>query len=217
MTSSEAESLPEQEARQELVPESSRVSLTTATVAPYRLPNPWWKFWKRHKFGNPELEALFERYIYKFQYSSLRCMLVLLLILTLSLAVLNFVFVSHISVENISNVMMCVIFVIFLVYIHTKYMQPGHLVVVSFGLLFVCVCFAVLSLPVNYQGRPLLIFTPAEGVWRIALIILLTYIFLPLPLYVGVVTGMLLSIVHTAVSIFEATSYYGLLWRQVRI
>lgn len=169
----------------------------------------------RHRFENASHEKLFRRYIFHIQYTSVQVLLVLYITLTVALAVLNFVFVSRISVENISNIALCVIYVVILVFLHTKYMKVNNLQMICYAILIVCLCFSVLSLPVNFQERPKGVLTPAEGVWRVAFVILTVYAFLPFKLYVAMAFGILLPVIHSLVAILVANYFPSLLWRQV--
>ena len=173
------------------------------------------KIINRHRFENESHEKLFKRYIFHIQYTSVQVLLVLYITLTVALAILNFVFVSRISVENISNIALCVIYVVILVFLHTKYMKVNNLQLICYAILIVCLCFCVLSLPVNFQESPRGILTPAEGVWRVAFVILTVYAFLPFKLYVAIAFGILLPIIHSLVSIMVANFLPWLLWRQV--
>ena len=175
-----------------------------------------WKFWKRYKYDD-QTERLYRRYVYKLEYTRMQCLLVLLLILSLSMGILNFVFVTRASVENIANIVLCVIFVLLIVFVNTRYSGRKHLTVISYGVIMICACFAALSLPINFERRPDVILTPCEGLWRICLIILLMYLFLPLQLYMTIAVGGTLTIVHLLVSVFVASHFSELLWRQVSL
>lgn len=169
----------------------------------------------RYRYDDPDIENLYDRYVFHLQHTSIQCLLVLLITLTISIAVLNFIFVSHASVENVSNFSLCIIFVILLIFIHTRFMTVAQLPLTGYLIAFLCLCLAVVSMPVNFMEQADWIFTAADGVWRMCYIMIAVYAFLPLRIAVAVLIGLLLPVAHTCVSVFFATSYQWLLWRQV--
>ena len=173
-----------------------------------------WLFWRRQPI-TAYTDALYRRYVFRVERTRLQCHLVALLVLSLSMAILNFVFVSRVAAENVTNLLICVIAVVLIVVINTKYNRPAHVTAIAYVIGVVCLAFVVLSLPVNFDRRPDLILTPADGLWRLVLLLLLAYLFLPLPSHVIVPAGLLIAIAHVIVSIFVANHFPDLLWRQV--
>lgn len=177
---------------------------------------PWWyRITKRYVFPNEDLETIYQKYIFNLRVSSIVALLVLIVLLTATLAILNFLFVSHVTVENIYHIAQCVIFIFLLIYIHTKYMKENHLIVINIITLFLCVCFSVIALPVDFGDRPVQIHTPADGVWQITLVIFLIYALMPLKIYIAIGIGMILPIAHVLVSVFLTHYVQWLLWREV--
>ena len=177
----------------------------------------WKKVLHRYSFENEELESLYQRYIYKLRLSSVVAFLVLFIILTVTLSVLNFVFLSRVTVENLYHISMCGILSLLLVYIHSRYMNESHLVVLTAITYALCMCFSVIALPFNFGDRARVLYTPAEGVWQITLVIFLIYALLPLKIYIAIATGVLLPLIHVLVSVL-LTNHDNLpmsLWRQV--
>ena len=182
----------------------------------YPSKKPWWhKITRRYDFDSEDLEAIYQRYIFKLRLSSVVALLVLIIILTATLAILNFLFVSSVTVENIYHIAQCVIFFIILVYIHTKYMKEKHLLVLNIIILFLCICFSIIALPVDFGDRPDMLHTPANGVWQITLVVFLIYALMPLRIYIAVAAGIALPLAHIVVSVIMAQNDPMLLWRQV--
>ena len=174
-----------------------------------------WHVLHRHHFESPELEHMYLRYIYSLHHSGVQSFVILFVIVCAVLAVLNFVFVSHTTVENICYIALCVAYVLLLVFMHTSFMKPPIMFTLSLIVLVLCSCFVVISMPINYANRPLMQFTPAEGVWQVAWVVFMVYSFLPLRIYVAMTTGLVVTAAHVLVSIFETSSQDWLLWRQV--
>ena len=189
----------------------------TGGAYPSSTKRPWWqRLTRRYDFPTSDLEIIYQKYIFKLRLSSVVALLLLVIVLTATLAVLNFLFVSGVTVENISHVAQCVLFILLFVYIHTRYMQEAHLVVVNLIILFLCVCFAVVALPVEFGDRPGTgHHTPADGVWQVTLVVFLVYALLPFKIYVALAAGLLLPTTHVLVSIFITPHEQWLLWRQV--
>ena len=176
----------------------------------------WKKILHRNSFENEELESLYQRYIYKLRLSSVVAFLVLFIVLSATLSVLNFVFLSKVTLENLYHISMCGILSLLLVYIHSRYMNESHLVVLTAIIVALCMCFSVIALPLNFGDRPRVLYTPAEGVWQITLVVFLIYALLPLKIYIAIAIGVFLPLVHVLVSVLLADDFLPmLLWRQV--
>ena len=167
----------------------------------------WKKILHRYSFENEELETLYQRYIYKLRLSSVVAFLVLLIVLTATLSVLDFVFLSRVTVENLYHISVCGIFSLLLVYIHSRYMNDSHLVVLTAIVYALCLVFSIIALPLNFGDRPRVHYTPAEGVWQIILVVFLVYALLPLKIYIAIATGVLLPLVHVLVSVFPCQRF----------
>jgi hypothetical protein len=175
----------------------------------------WKRMFNRYRFDSLEVETLFKRYVFNLHKPNLISALVLYIILSATLAILNFVFVSHVTVENIFYLSQCAICIILLVYMHTKFMKESHVAPLSYMVVFLSLCVSVVSLPVTFENRPSVEFTPASGVWQTALVMYLVYSLVPLKIYVPVTLGLILPIIHILVSTFMANLHPWLLWREV--
>nr|KAG5708321.1 hypothetical protein BaRGS_034352 [Batillaria attramentaria] len=100
----------------------------------------------------------------------------------------------------------------------TRFMEETHFPVVSYVVLVFLVCFAAFSLPLDFgmtvPDKPDPVRTPADGVWETALVVFMVYALMPLRTLVAVVLGVLLPLMHLAVSAFVANTFPSLLWRQ---
>ena len=169
----------------------------------------------RHSFDNEELEVLYQSYTARIKQASMSNMLLLFIFLTATLGVLNFVYVHHVTVDNMYHLSMCGVFTILFIYINTKYMQESHLPVICYIAIFLCILFAVVSLPVDFGDRPDILYSPAEGVWEITLVIFMIYAMLPLRIYAAAIIGVLLPVGQITISLLLANNFPWLLWRQV--
>lgn len=171
----------------------------------------------RQRFENDELEALYQRYIFKLQQASIVSALALFVLLTAVLAVLEFVYSEGLTVSNVYHLIHCAVFSTMLVFLHTRWMQDGHAIVICYVILAFCVLFGVASFPVDFgvtTKAP--IPSAADGVWQIVFVTFTSYSMLPLRPYVSLVVGVVLPLAHILLVIFlvkEASEY---LWQQVR-
>ncbi|KAK7499422.1 hypothetical protein BaRGS_00009397, partial [Batillaria attramentaria] len=172
----------------------------------------------RYQFPCTELEDLYRRYVFKLQQSALTCLLALFAVLTLSLAVLNFAFAQYFTVLGLYMAVQWVAFSALLLFACTRFMEETHFPVVSYVVLVFLVCFAAFSLPLDFgmtvPDKPDPVRTPADGVWETALVVFMVYALMPLRTLVAVVLGVLLPLMHLAVSAFVANTFPSLLWRQ---
>ncbi|XP_041365496.1 adenylate cyclase type 1-like isoform X2 [Gigantopelta aegis] len=173
----------------------------------------------RYHFDNDELENLYKRYVYKLQQSSIGYMLALFIVLTLCLAVLNFVYAANVTVLGLYLGVQFLAFVGVFAYINTHLMQENHFSIVCYILLVFLICFAVFALPLDFgldlPGRPAKVPNPADGVWEVVFVIFMVYALMPLRTYIATVLGILLPVVHVIVSALLANNFPALLWRQL--
>ena len=172
---------------------------------------------QRHRFDNGELERMYRWWVFPVRRSALRAMLVLLIITTVTMTVLHFVFGSQITVESLGHIALSVLLVLILIFIHTRYLRPAQVPLLTGIILLLVVGLVTVSLPVNYVPVPPVVYTPADGLWQTLYVIVLVYVFLPLPLFITILTGILLPASQVVTSIFFAKSSSALLWRQVRL
>ena len=172
---------------------------------------------ERYGFGDLELEGLYRKFIYKLRLGALVAFLALFAILTAALSVLDFVYVSRVTVDNLYNICTCGVFSLLLVYVHSRYMTQAHLPVLTAIVFAMCACFSIIALPLSFGDRPRrVLYTPVEGVWELALVVFTVHALLPVRMYVALATGLLLPAAHVLVSVFLASDLLPeLLWRQV--
>lgn len=175
----------------------------------------------RHEYSCPDTEALYRAHVFPAERSGLGSLVLLMVAASASISVVNFIFVSRPSVENISSAVLCVLFVVLVVFMHTRYMSARHLAAVSFAVVLLCLCFAAVSFPIGYRqsNRRMTSSGDVGGVWRLAYVIFGVYVFVPLRIYVPLVVGFLLPLAHALTSIFVVggNEYSTLLWRQVGV
>lgn len=182
---------------------------------------------QRRHFDDPRTEALYARYMRRFDVNNIRCVIVLLLLLFACLSTLNFLFdVTPLTSQTVTYVALCVVLLILLIVIHTPFARrPRLLHVVVALLLIILVSYVIVSLPiivVHGGGRPayLRLEIPlrgvwVRGVWEISAVILITYTLLPCQLVVAIITGVLLTSAHVTVCLLFATAYDWHFCRQV--
>ncbi|XP_014242089.1 Ca(2+)/calmodulin-responsive adenylate cyclase isoform X3 [Cimex lectularius] len=171
----------------------------------------------RQRFENDELEALYQRYIFKLQHSSVTSVVCLFLILTALLANISFVYTRTLTAQNIYHILHCLLFLFLLVFLSTRYMQDTYLLWVCYVILFFCGTFVVVGLPLGPQTGLKLesrrVFP--EGVWQILFVLFIAYAMMPLKTWVAALFGLALPLVHLAVSAAFVDQFHHLLWQQV--
>lgn len=177
----------------------------------------------RHEYSCPDTEALYRAHVYPAERSGLGGLVLLMVAASASLSVVNVIFVSRPSVENVASAVLCVAFVVVAVFLFTRYMSARRVAAVSFAVVLLCLCFAAVSFPIGYHRssnrRTTTSSADVGGVWRLAYVIFAVYVFVPLRIYVPLVVGFLLPLAHALTSIFVASGneYSTLLWRQVGV
>jgi adenylate cyclase 1 len=71
----------------------------------------------RHRFENDELEALFQRYMFKVQHGSIASYVAIFIVLTAILATASFTMVQTPTVDNMYNSVHCLVFVIIFIFL----------------------------------------------------------------------------------------------------
>lgn len=182
------------------------------------------RVFNRHRFENDELECLYQRYVFKLQHSSVASVIVVFIILTSVLANLSFFYAHGPSTQNLYHIVHCLLFVILLIFLNTKYMHDSYLLWVCYTILFFCATFCIASLPVGSSSPSenlwLKIETRrviAEGVWPIVFVIFLGYTMLPIKILVAIGFGVTLPLIHMVTSIVFAQEFPHLTWQQVRV
>lgn len=173
----------------------------------------------RQRFENYELEALYQRYVFKLQQASITSVLALFIILTSILAVLSFVYVQMPTVSNLYHVAHACTFACILAFMNTRWMKDEHPIVVCYVILAFMVMFCVVAFPVDSssflkKGVPQQL-TVADGVWQILFVIFLSYSMLPLKPYVSLTIGIILPTAHTLVAVFIPKSFMDFMWQQL--
>lgn len=180
------------------------------------------RIFNRHRFENDELECLYQRYVFKLQHSSVASVIVLFIILTAILANLSFFYAQGPSVQSVYHMVHCVLFVILLIFLNTKYMHDTYLLWICYTILFFCFAFCIVSLPVGslstlettilkVENRRVI----AEGVWQIIFVIFLAYTMMPVKILVAISFGVSLPVIHIIISIIFAQEFAHLNFQQV--
>ncbi|OWF39366.1 Ca(2+)/calmodulin-responsive adenylate cyclase-like [Mizuhopecten yessoensis] len=199
--------------------EGDRINRETTPMLKHRTKSGLQTVLNRRKFDNDDLERLYKRYVFKLQQSAIGYMLGVLILLTATLAVLKFVYLSGLSVRGIYLAAQCVIFIAIFIFLHTKFMKEPYFKIVCYLLLMFLLGFAVMAFPLQLdpdvpgRARPLL--GPMDGVWEVMFVVFMIYSLMPLMTYVAVLTGILLPVCHMTVSAFIANNYPDFLWRQL--
>lgn len=175
----------------------------------------------RHRFENDELEALYQRYIFKLQHSSIASVVALFILLTAILANLSFAYVQAPTPQNIYHTVHCILFILLLVFLNTRFMQDAYLLWVCYVILFFCATFCAVALPMGgtegssasfrVETRRVIV----EGAWQIVFVIFISYAMMPLKTWISAAFGFLLPIAHVIVTVIYAKEYPYLKWQQV--
>lgn len=161
-------------------------------------------------FENSELEALYHRYIFKLQQSSIISALIVLALLSFVMAVLQFWYYQA-ATANVIGTYSLLQFLIFLgLFLLSFRMHDRQLLALCYVIISMCTLFCFLLLPFelhlsNLFGSGADWWTvpsrPAEGVWPIVFVIFLTYTMLPIKLWISVLFSTSLSAAHIVLSI----------------
>lgn len=171
-----------------------------------RLLNP-------HRFENDELEQLYQRYICKLQHSSVVAVVALFVLLTAILAALGLCYSYPLTTQNVYHGAHCVLFLLLLGFLHTRFMQDAYLLWVCYAVLFFLSTFCTVALPLYFSNTTVKV--AAEGTWQIVFVVFLAYAMMPLKAWIAAVFGFVLSCAHIAVSTIFVKGFQTLMWQQV--
>lgn len=171
-----------------------------------------------NRFSSEEMEALYQRYVFKLQQSSLVCMALLLTMLCLSLAALTSLYVKNYTAYSVYLYGQGLVFLGFFIYMKTKLreeylMSVNYSILIFMGILAVLSCPLPLGFPEELQDHKL---NMADGAWVVAFVIFNAYALMPLRTLAKCLFGGLLPLVHLLVSSQTCQYFPELLWRQVR-
>lgn len=177
----------------------------------------------RSRFENKELEALYQRYIFKLQQSSIMSVLLLFSLLTLAISSLEFYFNSIFTLLGLYCAFQSFIFIALFIISQVKVMQDSHLVSLCYAILISSILFAIINTPLKLdfmKDWPIKSawssdHAAAEGVWQIVFVIFLIYMLLPIKTRISVAVGICLSLLHLFISIYLAQLFSSLKWYQI--
>jgi len=107
------------------------------------------RLFNRRRFENSELEKLYQRYIFKLQQSSIISVLALFVLLTATLAGLQFYYEQTITIIGLYCLLQCIAFIgLFLL---SFKMQDSQLLALCYVILLFCVLFCLIFAPVNLK------------------------------------------------------------------
>lgn len=174
------------------------------------------RLWSRSRFESPELEALYQRYTFKLQQSSVVSAVSLFLLLTALQAAVSLGYSARLSPHSVYHLLHSLLFLILLLFLTTRYMQDTYLLWVCYVVLFFCCTYTAVSLPLGPTSLGLetrRVFP--EGVWPVLFALFLGYGMMPLRTWVAALFGAALPLVHLAVSAAVVDNFHQLLWQQV--
>ena len=183
------------------------------------------RLFNRRRFENKELEALYQRYIFKLNQSSIVSTLALFIVLTATLAGLQFYYEQTITIIGLYCLLQCLAFIgLFLL---SFKMHDHQLLALCYVILLFCVMFCIVFAPVNLKLSHKTDLTATnssvtsdqshwfvlklwnvdhlavEGVWQTVFVIFLTYTMLPIKTRISLFIGSVLSIAHMAVTLIS--------------
>jgi len=179
------------------------------------------RLFNRHRFENSELECLFRRYILRVQHASITSAVALFVVLTAAMATASFIKVQAPTLPNLYHSLHCGVFVILFIVLCTRSIEDLYLNYVCYTIIVFCTSFCVVALPVSfglvYPAYKELEHVEVEGVWQIVFSTFVVYSMLPLRTWVAISYGVLLSCLHTIISVVVMDSELRLLtqWQQV--
>lgn len=183
-----------------------------------------WIFQQR-RFENQELEQLYQRYIFKLQQTSIVSALLLLSLLSISIALLQFYYIQHtVTLIGIYSLIQSVIFL--LLFLSSFRMHDTQLLALCYVIIFFCILFCLLLSPIDnnlhYLWKLLIKWSssssssidndtatlisqqkPSDGLWAIVFVIFLTYTMLPIKILISFMFGLCISITHLSITIIN--------------
>ena len=170
------------------------------------------RLFNQRGFESIELEQLYQRYIFKLQQSSIVSALLLLALLSISIAFLQFIFLRSVTAIGLYCLVQCVVFVgLFMLSFR---MHDTQLLALCYVILMFCVLFCLLLAPLRLNLTHWNVLTwfsvpqkPAEGVWPIVFVVFLTYTMLPIKVAISLLFGIFLCASHIAISMNIVSSY----------
>ncbi|GLH15931.1 Uncharacterized protein GBIM_20331 [Gryllus bimaculatus] len=185
----------------------------------------------RHRFENDELEALYQRYIFKLQHGSVASAVGLFVLLTGVLANLSLAHAHAPTPQNVYHCVHCVLFALLLAFLNTRLMQDAYLLWVCYAVLFFCATFCAVALPLGpvdaaaagaggaggaggslrAESRRV----AAEGAWHVVFVVFLAYALMPLRAWVAAAFGLSLGAAHLLAAGALARDFPHLTWRQL--
>ncbi|KAI5709766.1 hypothetical protein M8J76_014242 [Diaphorina citri] len=179
----------------------------------------------KYRFENDELEQLYQRYIFKLQHSSVVSVVSLFIVLTAILCNLSFFYAQTFTAQNIYHLVHCLLFIVLLVFLNTKYFHDAYLLWVCYAILFFCTTFIFVSLPIFTSTNQSTFATGSlrmetkkvavEGVWQILFVVFLSYAMMPLKTWIAGTIGLLLSGLHLAIALTFAKEFSYIRWQQM--
>lgn len=173
----------------------------------------WQRLFHRHDFRRPGVERLYSVYAFRSRRSDVHSLGVLLVVVCLSLAVVDFAYALRPSVDSVAHVALAAAASVALVVLHTRLTTPARLPAVALFLVGVALVFAAVAmLPVARRTSR----APAEGVWQLCYATFVVYALTSLRLYVALLYGLIVCAGHGLLAVATASDVHpGLLWRQV--
>ncbi|CAG0881640.1 unnamed protein product [Cyprideis torosa] len=176
------------------------------------------RFLNRRRFENSELEGLFQRYIFKLQFSSVVSCVILFLLVTAILATVHLHSTQRVTVESAFFIVHFIVFLTLLVFLHTRWMQDVHLLWICYLIIFCLAGFCILNCPFDMgisiyfsAGQKM----PCDGIFELLVVLFLIYTLLPLKLSLVLAIGIGLSLVHMVAASTCTLAFPYPRWKQV--
>ncbi|KAJ6225324.1 hypothetical protein RDWZM_003869 [Blomia tropicalis] len=170
------------------------------------------RLFNHRRFENVELEHLYQRYIFKLQQSSIVSALLLLALLSISMAILQIYYRMALSAISLYCLVQFIVFVG--LFVLSFRMHDTQLLALCYVILLFCVLFCLMLAPIRLQLSTWNVLTwwsvphePTEGVWPIVFVVFLTYTMLPIKIFISMIFAILLCASHIAITM---TSMAGL-------
>lgn len=171
-----------------------------------------------NQFGSVEMEALYQRYVFKIQQSAMSCLTFLLSVLCFCLAILTTAFVHNYTVYSLVLYSQGLIFFLLLIYMKADRMKERHFFVVNYFVLLFATVLASMSVPFPLEavsGFEDHKFNMADGVWLVSFVVFNVYALMPIRTLLKCAFGLVVPLVHLVVSSYTCKELPDLLWRQV--
>lgn len=168
------------------------------------------------EFDCKELESLFQNYNLKLEQTSTLKALLVLIIMTATLALVELMSGPSLTISKGSHPVHCIIFVSLFIVTNVKYLQVTQLqqivkltLLFSFTFSFLCCPFYLGAYGLEPPS------SSDQGMWQLMLVTFISYALLPVRTLLAIIFGFMVSVSHIIVTATSVSVKRHRLWRMV--